>query len=107
MGELVGVNVTYVQCDAEGCDYITNDVNNDTLYEYRNKACPDCGENLLTDADWQAFQGHLKVASVMSEFLKAYGAENPENEPLEKFAECELDGKGNTTIKFNSVNNGE
>ncbi|MBL4886788.1 MAG: hypothetical protein JKY95_19965 [Planctomycetaceae bacterium] len=100
MSKLVAVKVTYMQCDAKDCDYITHDVNNDTVFDYRNKPCPKCGENLLTDADWEALAGHLKAADMMSDFLKGCGIENSPSGKMVEFARGEMDGKGNTIIKF-------
>ena len=42
-----------IKCDAEGCGWREDNVNLDTLEEWRNKPCPKCGSNLLTDKDWQ------------------------------------------------------
>ena len=44
---------TGIKCDAVGCGFrIDVDINN--LEDWRNKPCPVCGSNLLTDKDWDA-----------------------------------------------------
>jgi hypothetical protein len=103
MNEYVGVNVKYIQCDASGCDYITHDgVSNDTLVNWLNRPCPDCGENLLTDADYKEFDNHLKLAKFFNAVVdKVAPMSEEELTGQEKvvFAELETDGAGNTVAR--------
>ena len=98
--QYVTVNVTYIQCDANGCDYITHDdVSNETLVNFLNKPCPKCGENLLTQEDFSEFDNHLKLASVMSlvvDKIAPMSDEEFNKQERVSFAELETDGKGNT-----------
>lgn len=109
MDELVAVIVTHIKCDAEECDYLTEDVSNETLHEYHNKPCPLCGENLLTDKDLAAFNSHILLEKALNEMLDNIGVDAAENkgDSFEANFKMATDGKGNTKIESINVNNGE
>ena len=66
---------TKLKCDS--CDYIESDLDNNNLENYINKFCPKCGENLLTQDDYDQQNLLLGVISLM----------NLANEALEKEAD--------------------
>ncbi len=43
-----------IKCDAPRCAWADWAVRRAAYPDYRNKPCPECGANLLTDADWKA-----------------------------------------------------
>ena len=109
MDKLVAVNVTYVKCDAVGCDYLTEDVSNETLREYHNKHCPLCGENLLTDEDLAEFDRHLSLEKVLNEMLGDPRLDLSVGDDGVATATIKLatNGKGSTKIESINVSNGE
>jgi len=48
-----------IKCDKEGCNY-REDITNDELDKWRNKPCPICGSNLLTDKDYNSITAFYK-----------------------------------------------
>lgn len=42
-----------MKCDNPNCDYSTNEVDNSKLEEWIGRPCPKCGENLLTQEDYE------------------------------------------------------
>ena len=46
------VNISGIKCDNPKCDYIDATVKFEEYPEWVNKACPKCGENLLTQEDY-------------------------------------------------------
>ena len=101
--QYVACNVTYMKCDALGCDYRTEDVSNETLVTYLNKPCPKCGENLLTDKDFEEFEAHQTLAAILNKQIEKISPMTDEEfskVELKKFAEGNTDGKGNSTFKM-------
>lgn len=49
--EIVGV-----KCDARGCGWEDMTVPRSAYPAWRNAACPRCGSNVFTDADWKAMR---------------------------------------------------
>jgi len=74
MNEIDLIN-TKLKCDS--CDYIDSDIDNNNLESYINKPCPKCGENLLTQDDYDQQNLLLGVIGLM----------NLANEALEKEAD--------------------
>lgn len=52
MTEAVALNIHGIKCDAEDCGFEDKTVNLENYPEWVNKPCPDCGANLLTEADY-------------------------------------------------------
>ena len=97
----VQCNVGYVKCDAKGCDYKTTDVCNDTLAAFLNKPCPDCGENLLTEEDFQNFKSQLQLQDLMNSVIDNVApmtSDEIETGERHTIATIEGDGKGGLTI---------
>ena len=51
-----------LECDAEGCGYADNDARFENYERYLNAPCPECGANLLTQADMAAVKAILAGA---------------------------------------------
>lgn len=60
--------ISGIKCDA--CEYRDDDVQLEQYPDYVNKPCPECGANLLTEADFKTVQ--LMIG--MSEVLNAVAA---------------------------------
>ena len=52
MTKLVEITISGIKCDNEDCDYRDDSVSRDNYPAYVNKPCPECGDNLLTQADY-------------------------------------------------------
>lgn len=61
------VQVSGIKCDAQGCDYRDDDVTVENYPEWVNKPCPECGANLLTEADMQFVELMFGVANLVNE----------------------------------------
>lgn len=44
---------TEILCDNEQCDFVEENVAVSSLKEWVNRPCPKCGENLLTEQDYE------------------------------------------------------
>jgi hypothetical protein len=44
-----------IKCDAIGCGWSDPSIMRADMESWRNAACPWCGENVLTDADWLTY----------------------------------------------------
>ena len=53
-----------IVCDNKNCDYTIPNVlktPNYTIDKYINKPCPDCGDNLLTEEDYNTYIKTMKI----------------------------------------------
>jgi hypothetical protein len=55
-----------VKCDNKSCDYIDKTATVERYSEYLNKPCPKCGENLLTEEDYNLAQQLNALATFMN-----------------------------------------
>ncbi len=99
------IQIKGIQCDAEGCDYSTDEgAWGDTPEEikatsetYLNKPCPKCGAPLLTQADHYALMEMLAIAPIATslEELVYKGEPIPREHMIE--VELKMDGTGKIT----------
>ena len=63
-----------IKCDKEGCGWKDDSVTIETMEEWRNKPCPVCGSNLLTDKDWNTIVFTNKfLGSAICKFINWMG----------------------------------
>lgn len=55
-----------IVCDNPKCDYEDTTVTDDNYHEYVNKPCPKCGENLLTEEDYQTAKNLIAVIDAIN-----------------------------------------
>lgn len=67
MSNAIGLEIHGIQCDA--CDYKDETVNVEDYENWVNKPCPECGANLLTEADYQNVQFLIQIAAMANSFL--------------------------------------
>ena len=64
-------NVEYmgggIKCDNPQCDYINEDVSVSDYHNWLNKPCPKCGENLLTQEDYDKVQSMLAIVDLVNQ----------------------------------------
>jgi hypothetical protein len=88
---IVTMSIGSVMCDAKGCGYTHSFPEKATTakqvrefaYRWLNKPCPDCGANLLTEADHAAvikMASVLELSEVVGPLVGALAIEEPRQE---------------------------
>jgi hypothetical protein len=90
------VQVAGIKCDNINCDYEDDSVSVDDYENYLNKPCPICGENLLTQADYDTVKSFLQAEHILS------GIELKEDEPQ---LQCNVSMNGTGEIKLHNLHN--
>lgn len=83
--KIMTLNIKGIKCDH--CDYSDMEVEVVDYPDWLNRPCPKCGENLLTDADYQTVLYMTEVARMMNGLSV--------DAPVEK-----TQGKGNLKVTF-------
>jgi predicted nucleic acid-binding Zn-ribbon protein len=83
-----------IKCDNPDCDYRNEDVQLSDYEKWLNKPCPKCGNNLLTQADYETAQALFAATEILNGVL-------PKSEDDEKMAtvSIEMNGTGEIFIK--------
>lgn len=79
------LNISGIKCDH--CDYSDMEVEAVDYPDWLNRPCPKCGENLLTDSDYQTVLHMTEVARLVNSLSV--------DAPVEK-----TQGKGNLKVTF-------
>lgn len=82
-----------LRCDAPGCGWKDMRITREEYPEYRNAPCPDCGENILTDADYKAL---LRIEAVVR-FVNRWLWWLPQGKQVPY--DVSTDGTGKVTMK--------
>ena len=56
-----------IECDNPKCDYVKEDVEVSDYHNWLNKPCPKCGENLLTQEDYDKIQIFMGLVDMFNE----------------------------------------
>lgn len=91
--DAVKFEVKGIKCDAEGCGWRDDSVTQEQLEGWRNRPCPACGANLLTDADWEASQRLQKAAALVNAIFG-----NLPDQPYTHVGRVHMNGTGGVTI---------
>lgn len=68
--------ISGLQCDTDGCDYVNPDVKFDDYINWIDRPCPCCGGSLLTKADFDAVTRvveSFKFAKKMADEMEVLG----------------------------------
>lgn len=84
-----------IKCDGVFCDYSDMTVNVEDYPNWLNKPCPKCGENLLTEEDYNNVQKILDVADMVNSLELPKADINDETVVMS----IKLDGTGNMEIE--------
>ena len=95
MTNAVESSIKGLKCDAPECDYSDMSITVDSYEEYIDAPCPDCGANLLTQADFDMVQTIIGITDSINTVFE--DIELPEGE-LETFT-ISMDGSGIPHIK--------
>ena len=93
MSDPVNISVSGIKCDNADCDYIDPSVALDDYPQWVNKPCPECGENLLTEGDYQATLMLIETAKALNSFGEVLGIDCDDEDRVK--VKVELDGSGN------------
>lgn len=89
-----------IKCDKKGCGYCDPDVKVSEYPSYINKPCPQCGSNLLTKADYEAFTAMMRVMN--NPVVKTIDWVCSKLGIKPKTFEVDMDGSG--TVKLKKTN---
>ena len=90
MDRAIEEDIKGLKCDATGCGYSDMTIDADNYHNYIDAPCPECGANLLTQADYEFVKVLMLITDVVND---AYKDVELEDEPIERFS-IELDGSG-------------
>lgn len=66
---VVAIDIHGLKCDAPGCGWADPSVSLESYPDYVNAACPECGANVLTPADFRAVLRILQVTNWVNRWL--------------------------------------
>ena len=69
----MGIKFRGIKCDNTECDFIDMSVKYEDYNEWLNKPCPDCGANLLTEADFKTCKRVVRFSKIIGFFVGKKG----------------------------------
>ena len=87
------MNICGIKCDNPKCDFKDMSVKLENYNEWVNKPCPKCGENLLTQEDFDNTMMLISLIDSINEIL----SERNENDKIVT-ASVEMNGTGDMDI---------
>lgn len=66
-GPNIITTISGLKCDNVNCSYVDVSIKVEDYHKYINAPCPNCGSNLLTQADYDAVENILNEAHFMNE----------------------------------------
>lgn len=98
MKDAIRTEIRGIKCDTKGCDYADMDVPVEDYPQWVNKPCPNCGGNLLTEADYQTVKFVLSLADTMNAFIPKV-SDTAEDGRIS----VKLDGSGKVDVEMTEV----
>lgn len=89
MNKAIEEEIKGLKCDK--CDYEDMSINVENYHDYVDAPCPDCGANLLTQADYDFVQVLMSLTDKINKACEERGIED--DGTLEEFS-IKLDGSG-------------
>lgn len=89
----IEMNICGIKCDNPKCDFKDMSVKLENYNEWVNKPCPKCGENLLTQEDFDNTMMLISLIDSINEILP----ERNENDKIVT-ASVEMNGTGDMDI---------
>lgn len=103
MKQVLELNIGGIKCDREGCDYSDASIKVQDYPEWINKPCPNCSENLLTQADFDNVQRLLRTSNLLNsmspEELALMGVYMPEDDEIVQM-NIEMNGTGKVEFEI-------
>ena len=69
MGKLISMNVHGIKCDTLGCGWNDMSVSREDYPYWVEACCPNCGGNLLTEADYRTVQAMERSVNLVNFWL--------------------------------------
>lgn len=109
MNKTIQHEISGIQCDS--CDWKDMSIQSDDYEEWINKPCPECGANLLTQADYNMTMAFKKAAEMVNtltvdemETLNVRFLENASNDQINDMIDMVADvgniGDGDTELNI-------
>lgn len=89
MDKALTLDIHGIKCDNKDCNYKDMSVKMEDYDKWLNKPCPECGQNLLTQEDYDISNEFVKLTNMINKIFP--GPIN--DEPLFK-TEIEMNGSG-------------
>ena len=98
MDKAIEVDIHGIKCDTKGCGWNDMTVSVNDYEQWLNKPCPECGSNLLTQADFDMVQQMLGFATLVNdvlppEVLEAHGIDMTSEDVVRVAFEADGSGK--------------
>ena len=61
--------ITGIQCDNPKCDFKKENISFEEYPQWLNKPCPICGENLLTDEDYNTVKMMVSITAMANKII--------------------------------------
>ena len=90
------LKIAGIKCDAPGCDYREDDIPMEDYEEWLDRECPECGANLLTEADLNTVKILMATVALANKLEDNDGDLGPRVQ-----GNIEMDGSGE--IKFKDM----
>lgn len=105
--EVIRSNISGIKCDNPECKYRDDEVKYEDYIHWLNKPCPECGSNLLTEADYNVVLKMVKavnfinrlVTMVTPPFMRKKAKPLEEMDKLTRVT-VELNGTGKATVEI-------
>lgn len=94
MTKPITVNGGGIKCDNQECDFVDDTASIENYADWLNKPCPKCGENLLTQADYNSITAFMELVNLLNadETLQELTDKADESEFIEIGVKFEGDG---------------
>ena len=94
-----------LKCDNPTCDWVDETIKIPEYKDWLNKPCPKCGENVLTEEDFENVKTMLLTASIINSMSPEQIAEMAKDVDLEELKNSEFlkDAKGRELLTMNEA----
>ena len=90
----VNLNIKGIKCDNPDCDFRDDTVQSQNYKSWLNKPCPQCGANLLTEADLKVVKRMIGITNLTNCILKPFTKPNKDAKRMA----MEVNGTGQVTF---------
>ena len=97
MKNALKMDIKGLKCDNPDCDYVNMDIKVEDYKKWVNKPCPKCGENLLTEDDYNFV---MIMLNITDKFNKIF----PKVQDDEKLIEMDVNLNSKNGLEFNMRN---
>lgn len=87
---ILNAEIKGIKCDNSDCDFIDTNVDFNDYDQWLNKPCPECGANLLTEADYRTCKAIISFVKVINILTWPLGIFAKKTHKLE----AKMDGTG-------------